>query len=89
MAGNPFVVVYRVSALTFALARRLVRYPVEFPDMTDPAGHQPIAMPNLIAGRRVVPELLQDRFTAENVAANPGPLAPRHPRASRPGRRPG
>ncbi len=79
IAGNPFVVVYRVSALTFALARRLVRYPDEFPDMADSAGHQPIAMPNLIAGRRIVPELLQDRFTAENVAATLAPLLPDTP----------
>ena len=35
--GNPFVVVYRVSPLTFALAKRLVRYPAEFcPDLPTP-----------------------------------------------------
>lgn len=72
--GNPFVVVYRVSALTFALARQLVRYPDEFPDMPDALGNPPIAMVNLIAGRRIVPELLQERFTAENVAAALAPL---------------
>ena len=74
--GNPFVVVYRVSPLTFWLAKRLVRYP---PDIWDPAqvdasGNLPIAMVNLVAGRRVVPELLQDRFTAENIAVALGPL---------------
>jgi lipid-A-disaccharide synthase len=74
IVGNPFVVVYRVSALTFAFAKRLVRYPDEFPDMTDAAGNLPVAMPNLIAGRRIVPELLQDRFTAQNVAAELAPL---------------
>ena len=68
IVGNPFVVVYRVSPLTFALAKRLVRYPGEFPDMVDTAGNPPVAMPNLIAGRRIVPELLQDHFTAQNVA---------------------
>ncbi len=31
-------------------------------------------MVNLIAGRRIVPELLQDRFTAANVAAALRPL---------------
>jgi lipid-A-disaccharide synthase len=31
-------------------------------------------MPNLIAGRRIVPELLQDHFTAQNVAAELAPL---------------
>jgi len=53
---RPMVVVYRVSALTYQLARRIVR-----------VDH--IAMPNLVAGRRIVPELVQDDFTAERVAA--------------------
>ena len=74
--GNPFVVVYRVSPLTFRVAKRLVHYPPEIwpPDQVDADGNLPIAMANLIAGRRVVPELLQDRFTAENVAAALCPL---------------
>lgn len=74
--GNPFVVVYRVSPLTFRLAKRLVHYPREIwpPDDLDADGNLPIAMVNLIAGRRIVPELLQTRFTAENVAATLGPL---------------
>jgi lipid-A-disaccharide synthase len=66
--GNPFVVVYKVSPLTFRLAKRLVHYPPEIPALIDADGNLPIAMVNLIAGRRVVPELLQNRFTAENVA---------------------
>jgi lipid-A-disaccharide synthase len=74
IVGNPFVVVYRVSPLTFALAKRLVDYPDEFPDLTDAAGNLPVAMPNLIAGRRIVTELLQDRFTAQNVATELAPL---------------
>jgi lipid-A-disaccharide synthase len=74
LVGNPFVVVYRVSPLTFALAKRLVRYPEEFPNMADASGNQPVAMPNLIAGRRLVPELLQSRFTAANVASELAPL---------------
>jgi lipid-A-disaccharide synthase len=74
--GNPFVVVYRVSPLTFRLAKRLVHYPPEIwdPAQTDADRNLPIAMVNLIAGRRVVPELLQTRFTAENVAAALRPL---------------
>jgi lipid-A-disaccharide synthase len=74
--GNPFVVVYRVSPLTFRLAKRLVHYPPEIwpPAQLDEDGNLPIAMVNLIAGRRVVPELLQSRFTAENVAAALRPL---------------
>jgi lipid-A-disaccharide synthase len=74
IVGNPFVVIYHVSALTFALAKRLVRYPEEFPNMTDSAGNLPVAMPNLIAGRRIVSELLQERFTAQNVAFELAPL---------------
>lgn len=54
LIGNPFVVVYRVSRLTYAIARRLVKVP-----------H--VAMANLIAGKSVVPELIQHDFTAENV----------------------
>jgi lipid-A-disaccharide synthase len=74
--GNPFVVVYRVSPVTFRLAKRLVRYPPEiWPSaQTDAEGNLPIAMVNLIAGRRIVPEFLQDRFTAKDVAAALAPL---------------
>ena len=74
--GNPFVVVYRVSPLTFRVAKRLVHYPPEIwpPHQLDADGNLPIAMVNLIAGRRIVPELLQTRFTAENVAEALRPL---------------
>ncbi len=54
LIGNPFVVVYRVSPLTYAIARRVVSVP-----------H--VAMVNLVAGKRVVPELIQSGFTARNV----------------------
>jgi len=53
---RPMVVVYRLSGLTYQLARRIVR-----------VDH--IAMPNLVAGRRIVPELVQHEFTAERLAA--------------------
>lgn len=66
--GNPFVVVYRVSPLTFVLARKLIRYPHEIPAEKDRDGNLPIAMVNLVAGKRIVPELLQTRFTGANVA---------------------
>jgi len=72
--GTPFVVVYRVSALTFALAQRLIRYPAEIPAERDADGNLPIAMPNLIAGRRIVPEFLNRRFTASNLTAALRPL---------------
>jgi lipid-A-disaccharide synthase len=54
LLGTPFVAVYRLSSFSFFAARRLVKVP-----------H--VAMPNLIAGREVVPELLQRDFSAENV----------------------
>ena len=81
--GNPFVVVYRVSNMTFRVAKRLVRYPAEIPAQVDEAGNLPVGMVNLIAGRRVVPELLQERFTAENVAAALRPLLEDGPERAR------
>jgi lipid-A-disaccharide synthase len=72
--GTPFVVVYRVSALTFALAKRMVRYPAEIPAEPDADGNLPVAMVNLIAGKRIVPELLNRRFTAANLIAALRPL---------------
>ncbi len=54
LLGTPMVVVYRVSGLSYLLGRRFVKVP-----------HY--AMANLIAGRRVVPELIQAGFTAESV----------------------
>ncbi len=81
--GNPFVVVYRVSPLTFAIAKKLVAYPEEFPPLRDLDGNYAVAMVNLIAGRRLVPELLQSRFTAENVAAELAPLLREGPERER------
>lgn len=72
--GNPFVVVYRVSALTFSVVRRMIRYPAEIPAERDADGNLPVAMVNLIAGRRIVPELLNERFTAESLVAALRPL---------------
>ena len=72
--STPFVAVYRVSKLTFAAAKRLVRYPTEIPAEKDVHGNLPIAMVNLIAGRRVVPELLQEQFSAANIVAHLKPL---------------
>ncbi|MGH9374046.1 MAG: lipid-A-disaccharide synthase, partial [Vicinamibacterales bacterium] len=51
----PMVVVYRLSPLTYRLGRRFVRV-------------ETFAMANLVAGRKVVPELIQDDFVPERVA---------------------
>jgi lipid-A-disaccharide synthase len=74
LIGNPFVVVYRVSPLTFKLARNLVWYPPEIPAEVDRDGNLPIAMVNLIAGRRIVPELLQSRFNPDTLSETLAPL---------------
>ena len=81
--GNPFVVVYRVSPLTFRLAKRLVRYPAEIPAQEDAYGNLPIAMVNLVAGRRVVPELIQQQFTAAGVSDALRPLLADTPERAR------
>ncbi len=55
LLGKPMVIMYKVSPLTYALARRLIRI-----DM--------IGMPNIILGRRVFPEIIQNEVTAERLA---------------------
>lgn len=74
IVGNPFVVVYRVSAMTFALAKKLVEYPEELNAKPDLHGNLPVSMVNLIAQHRLIPELLQGDFTAANVASALTPL---------------
>jgi lipid-A-disaccharide synthase len=66
LIGNPFVVVYRVSPLTYAIAKRVVTVP-----------H--VAMANLIAGKRVVPELIQADFSASNIVEHLQRLLPDGP----------
>jgi lipid-A-disaccharide synthase len=66
LMGNPFVVVYRVSPLTYAIARRVVK-----------VAH--VAMVNLIAGKRIVPELIQQDFTVANVVQQMEQLLPNGP----------
>jgi lipid-A-disaccharide synthase len=56
LLGSPMVVCYRLSRLTEAWARLLVRVPW-------------ISLANITLGRAVVPELYQRTFTAERVAA--------------------
>jgi lipid-A-disaccharide synthase len=53
---RPMVIMYRVSPLTFALARLLVRV-------------EHIGMPNIILGRRVFPELMQGDVTRDKLVA--------------------
>jgi lipid-A-disaccharide synthase len=58
---RPMVIVYKLSPLTYALGRPFVKLDT-------------FGMANLVAGRRVVPELIQADFTPERVAAEAIPL---------------
>ena len=60
---TPFVMVYRVSPVTYALGKPRVKVP-----------HY--AMVNLIAGKEIVPELVQHKFTAENVVTEMSRIIP-------------
>jgi lipid-A-disaccharide synthase len=56
LLGTPMVTFYRVNALSWLLGRWLVRAPF-------------LSMVNLVAGRRVAPELIQSEMTGERIAA--------------------
>jgi lipid-A-disaccharide synthase len=66
LIGTPFVMVYRVTPLTWTLGRRLVKV-------------DRFAVPNLIAGRDVVPEFVQDQFQASAVSDKIRQLLPDDP----------
>jgi len=66
MMRTPFVMVYRVSPLTYLLGRSRVK-----------VSH--FAMVNLIAGKEIVPELVQHDFTAEKVVARLKEILPDGP----------
>jgi lipid-A-disaccharide synthase len=70
MMGTPFVMVYRVSPLTYLLGKPRVKVPR-------------FAMVNLIAGEEVVPELVQHDFTAQNVVARLREVLPDGPTRDR------
>jgi len=54
LLGTPMIVGYRLKRLTYAMANMLVKVP-----------H--VALVNIVLGKRVVPELIQDEFTPEKV----------------------
>jgi lipid-A-disaccharide synthase len=70
MMNTPFVMVYRVSPLTYLLGKPRVKVPR-------------FAMVNLIAGEQVVPELVQRDFTAANVVARTNEILPDGPARTR------
>ena len=55
LIGTPMVIVYKTSALTYQIGKRLVRIPY-------------IGLVNILAKKEVVPEILQERATAKNIA---------------------
>jgi lipid-A-disaccharide synthase len=55
IAGTPMVIIYKVSPISYWLGRALIR-----------VDH--IGLINLIAGRRLVPELIQEQATAESIS---------------------
>jgi lipid-A-disaccharide synthase len=61
VAGCPLAVAYRTGALTYALARRMVKIP-----------H--IGLVNVVAGREVAPEFIQDELRPTAVADAIEPL---------------
>lgn len=70
LAGTPFVVAYRTNPVSYALARRLVSVP-----------H--IALPNLVADERIVPEHVQQEATPDALAAALVPLLGETPERAR------
>jgi lipid-A-disaccharide synthase len=66
----PMVVVYRLSPLTYRVGKPFVRVDT-------------YAMANLVAGRRIVPELIQDGFTPEAVTTEAVRLLTDRPHAER------
>jgi lipid-A-disaccharide synthase len=70
LSGTPFVVVYRLAPLTWLLGRRLVRLDT-------------FAMANLIAGKKIVPELIQRDFTPEAVVRELAPILDNGPARQR------
>lgn len=55
VVGVPAVVVYRLTRLTYLLAKRLVRLPN-------------FSLVNIVAGKRIIPELLQDEVNGPRIA---------------------
>lgn len=52
---KPMVVAYRMASLTYAIFSRMLKTPY-------------VALPNILAGREVVPEILQQAVTPERLA---------------------
>ena len=51
---RPMVVVYQLNKLTYQIAKRLVKVPY-------------VALPNILAGTAIVPELIQEQASGDNI----------------------
>jgi lipid-A-disaccharide synthase len=56
LAGVPMIVIYKVNRLSYEIGRRLISVPF-------------ISLVNLIAGREIVPELIQQETRPEIISA--------------------
>jgi len=55
LLGTPMIIVYRINPLTYLLGRLLIRVPC-------------IGLANIVAGSKIVPELIQHEASAERIA---------------------
>ena len=51
---RPMVVIYQLNSLTYQIAKRLVKVPY-------------VALPNILAGKEIIPELIQEQASGENI----------------------
>lgn len=56
LIGTPMVIIYRMSSFSFMVGKMLI-------------GVKNVGLPNIIAGKELVPELLQEKATPERIAA--------------------
>lgn len=61
--GLPTVVIYKMAAMTYFIGHLLVKIPN-------------ISLPNIVAGKRIIPELLQYEVNADNIARETLALLP-------------
>ena len=54
LLNRPMVVVYQMKKLTYAIAKRLVKVPY-------------VSLPNILAGEKIVPELLQEQANGDSI----------------------
>ncbi len=55
LLSTPMVIVYKMSPLSYHIGKKLIKVPY-------------IGMANILAGKKVVPELIQEEATASNIA---------------------